>query len=104
MKRNFHVIPRFNLFQISKFNSFGIKVEIERLVISISIHSIWVTYSGRLVSFYYITGAAGCVCRTVASSCLLVAVTSTSEQPRVRSKLVLWLLHHLTQCNVYVIQ
>ena len=34
----------------------GIKVEIERLVISILLHYIWVTYSGSLVSFYYITG------------------------------------------------
>ena len=70
----------------------GIKVEIERLVISILLHYIWVEYSGSPVSFYYIMGQTGCACRVVASFCLLVAVTSTSEQPRVRSKLVLWLL------------
>ena len=52
----------------------GIKVE--RLVISILIHSIRVTSSWWLVSFYYTTGAAGCACRAVASSHLLVAVTS----------------------------
>ena len=39
----------------------------------------------------YITETAGCRCRAVASSCLLVACTSTSEQARVRSKLVPWL-------------
>ena len=49
---------------------------------------IWVKYSGSLVPINYITGSW---CRAVASSCLLVAVTSTSEQARVRSKLVLWL-------------
>ena len=37
---------------------FGIKAEIESLVISILIHSIQVAYSGRPVSFYYITGAS----------------------------------------------
>ena len=70
----------------------GIKVEIEGLVISILIHNIWVAYSGSPVSFYYIMWQAGCACRVVASSCLLVAVTPTSEWPRMRSKLVLWLL------------
>ena len=36
----------------------GIKVEIERLVISILIHSIWVAYSGMLVSFCDVTHTA----------------------------------------------
>ena len=62
----------------------GIKVE--RLVISILIHCIQVTHSGRPVSFYCITGrAVGCACRVVASSCLLVANSSTSERPRVKT-------------------
>ena len=75
-----------------------IKVE---LVIYILIHSIRVANSGMLVSFCDVTQkAVRCSCRAVASSRLLVAVTSTSEQPRVRSKLLL----HLTQCIVYVIQ
>ena len=38
-----------------------------------------------------LTETAGCRCRAMASSHLLVAGTSTSEQARVRSKLVLWL-------------
>ena len=70
----------------------GIKVEIKRLVILILLHYIWVEYSGSPVSFYYIMGQAGCTCRVVAFFHLLVVVTSTSEQPRVRSKFVLWLL------------
>ena len=34
----------------------GIKVEIERLVISILVHCVRTTFSGIPVSFYYITG------------------------------------------------
>ena len=49
---------------------------------------IWGKCNGSLAPINYITG---CRCRAVASSHLLVAVTSTSEQARVRSKLVLWL-------------
>ena len=52
---------------------------------------VWVEYSGSPVPIYYITEAAGYRCRGVAFSHLLMAVTSASEQARVRSKLVLWL-------------
>ena len=81
----------------------GIKVEIERLVISIPIHSIWVANSGTPVSFSYVMIQDAAV-ELWPLAHLLVAVTSSSEQPGVRSKLVLWLLLHWTQCIVYVIQ
>ena len=38
----------------------GIKVEIERLVVSISIHNIRVTNGGSPVSFSYVMGQASC--------------------------------------------
>ena len=71
----------------------GIKVEIERLVISIPIHSIQVANSGTPVSFSYVMIHDAAV-ELWPLSHLLVAVTSSSEQPGVRSKFVLWLLLH----------
>ena len=79
---------------------YWVKVEIERLVVSISIHCIWTTPSGSPVSFCYVmiqqTGKSSC--RVVASSCLLVAVTSTSEWPRVRTCTVASVVLNTIQC------
>ena len=49
----------------------GIKVEIERLFISISINCVRTTFGGIPVSFYYITLRQDAACRVVASSCML---------------------------------
>ena len=48
--------------------------------VGISFLYIWVKYSGSLVPINYITG---CRCRAVASSHLLMVVTSTNKQARV---------------------
>ena len=62
----------------------GIKIEIERLVVSISIHFIRVTISGSPISFYYVR-CAGSVQDAAAEKWPLSAVRSTSRRPRVKT-------------------